>query len=209
MKPIFFQIKGNLSNYKPLKLSTKMLPTAPTVFQSGGAAVASLPASYVAQLLGFYVIFLVIFVVTEKEKKHIESMKIMGLRASVYWLSWIFLYAGIMLIASLIIITLAKVLDIWPHSNFLLLLIDCMLFAASIIALGFCIAPLFRRPLIAGLITYALLQVFGFLYLVETFVPSLSRNARWGIAVLSPTAFFMTLARVSFELTSFVLFILK
>ncbi|XP_055347534.1 cholesterol transporter ABCA5-like [Paramacrobiotus metropolitanus] len=188
---------GSLPDLAPVNLTTKLMPEGPTTLLNGGAAVASMPATYLANLLGFYVIFLVIYVVTEKEKKHIESMKIMGLRASVYWLSWILLYAAIMLLVSVIALLLAKYLNIWPNSSFVLLLIDCMLFGGSVIALGFCIAPFFRRPLIAGLVTYALMQVFGFLYLVETFVPQMSDEAKFGIAILSPTAYFMSLSRVA------------
>lgn len=180
----------------PLNLSTKMMPEAPKTHLQGGQAIAILPATYLANLMTFYVIFLVIIVVTEKEKGYIESMKVMGLRPSVYWLSWIILYAGIMFFVSVLALTLAKLLNIWPHSNFLLLLTDCMMFGLSTIALGFCIAPFFRRPLIAGLVTYAFMQVFGFLYLVETFVPLLSNRARWGVALLAPAAYFMTLSRV-------------
>ena len=146
--------------------------------------------------VGAFVIFLVVFIVTEKEKKHTSSMEVMGLRPVVYWLSWSLLYFVIILIISIIAILLSQVLGIWPKSSFLLLFIDTALFGATVIALGWCVAPLFRRPLIAGLFAYVMMQVFGFLYLLETFLPSMTDGGRYAMALLSPTALFMSLSRV-------------
>ena len=106
----------------PLRLATKMMPEEQIEKNAGGDFTATLPANHLANLLAFYVVFLVIFVVQEKEKKHIESMKIMGLRPAVYWISWITLYACIMLLAALIALVLSQALGIWPKSNFALLL---------------------------------------------------------------------------------------
>ncbi|XP_055343546.1 LOW QUALITY PROTEIN: ATP-binding cassette sub-family A member 2-like [Paramacrobiotus metropolitanus] len=188
---------GTLAGLTPLHLTTKLMPTEATTVLRGDAQLAGIPAQYLANLLGFYVIFLVIGVVTEKQRQHIHSMRLMGLRGSVYWLSWLLIYAGIMLLASVSALLLARYLSIWPRSSFLLLLLDCMLFGLSVIALGFCILPLVQRPLIAGLMTFALMEIFGFLYLAEVFAPMMAEAGKWGMAILSPAAFFMTLSRVA------------
>ncbi|GAU94869.1 hypothetical protein RvY_06575 [Ramazzottius varieornatus] len=190
-------LKTNITMAQPLDFATKLMPQFTKTVVPGGTAITSMPASSIANVIGAFIIFLVVFIVTEKEKKHIVSMEVMGLRPGVYWISWSVLYFAIILVAALVSITIAQVLGIWPQSSFSLLFLDTALFGATVIALGWCVAPLFRRPLIAGLFAYVMMQIFGFLYLLETFLPGMTDGARYAMALLSPTALFMSLSRVS------------
>ena len=168
-----------------------------TVHWTSSNVAANVPANVLSQGANVLVLFMVIFIVTEKEKKHIASMEIMGLRPLVYWLSWVIIYYTAIAILSLIVLAIAMGTGIINHSNFALLLIDCLLFGGSVLAVGFCVASVVKRPLVAGAIAYVLLTAFFLLYFVEVAVEDLSAGAKWGLAIFAPAAFAMSFARVN------------
>ncbi|OQV11711.1 ATP-binding cassette sub-family A member 5 [Hypsibius exemplaris] len=190
------------NSVRPLLLSTKLTPLAEAIAERNSAADANMPA----QLFGFscsvIVVFLVILIVTEKAKKHIASMQIMGLRPSVYWVSWTLIYFVAMFLLSISFVAICKGMPYFPNSNFLFLLIDFVLTGTSMIALGFCLAPIFRRPLVAGLLTFVLLTGINTLFFIDSLMPSLSDGARWGLALLAPTSFGMSLRREDLKTVS-------
>ena len=83
-------------------------------------------------------------VVEEKEKKIKESMRMVGLRGSVFWLSWFVVYSGMVLIVS-IFGTIIMHFIVLNQSNFLVLFILILEFGLSMIMFAFIMTTLFSK----------------------------------------------------------------
>jgi ATP-binding cassette, subfamily A (ABC1), member 3 len=70
---------------------------------------------------------------TEKERKIKEGMKIMGMRDSSFYFSWVIWYFGIYFITSLLVSLILKG-TVFANSNYLLILIVHQIFCWSLIA---------------------------------------------------------------------------
>ncbi|KAJ3158551.1 ATP-binding cassette sub- A member 5 [Geranomyces michiganensis] len=91
-------------------------------------------------------------VTLEKEKKIKETMLMMGLRPSVFWLSWALVYVVCIIpIVVLAAAGIAKSFKLLPHSNYGLILLILYLYCVSTVALAFTLSPFFSRTLIANI----------------------------------------------------------
>lgn len=142
-------------------------------------------------IFGFCMIFtlssMVQAVVYEKQKRIKEGMLMMGLKTSVWWLSWITTYFFVFGFVSLSC-TLACFSFVFKESSFLVVWLFMFFFLLSIEALGLFLAALFSSPGTASIAAI-------FIYLIGIFVPSalfgLPRPMRLFLSVLlSPFAFY-------------------
>lgn len=153
--------------------------------------------------MSMFAVFLVVCIVLEKDGKHLTSMEVMGLRPVIYWLSWVIIYCAAMLVFSIFAMALVNWMKIWPNSNFLLLLLACVLYSLSIIAMGLGLSAFLTRPIVAGIGTFLLITVLSACSIVEPSVPDMSTSARCALYLLPPAAFVGALTKVN-EQTNFV-----
>ncbi|KAI8590704.1 hypothetical protein BDZ88DRAFT_413783 [Geranomyces variabilis] len=92
-------------------------------------------------------------VTLEKEKKIKETMFMMGLRPSVFWLSWGLLYVAAIVPPVVLATTgIAKGMGLLPHSNYGLIFLILFLYCTSTIALAFALSPFFSRAMTANIV---------------------------------------------------------
>lgn len=72
-------------------------------------------------------------ILTEKEKKIKEGMKIMGMKNFSFYASWLSFYSIVFFFASILVCLVLKS-SVFPHSDFSLLLIWHFLFCISLMA---------------------------------------------------------------------------
>eukprot|EP00002_Diphylleia_rotans_P010817 TRINITY_DN2139_c0_g1_i4.p1 TRINITY_DN2139_c0_g1~~TRINITY_DN2139_c0_g1_i4.p1 ORF type:complete len:1384 (+),score=248.88 TRINITY_DN2139_c0_g1_i4:167-4318(+) len=137
--------------------------------------------------LGFllFVIKLISRLVVEKEKKIKETMKIMGLSDTVFWLSW-FVYAfSIMFVTMLLLAFVVKVGGVFEKSDFGLIFIFFQLWGISVICFCFLISVFFNKSKVAS----ALGAVILFLALLPNIAVTSDSSAgsQFGACLLSPT----------------------
>ncbi|RUS68635.1 hypothetical protein EGW08_023604, partial [Elysia chlorotica] len=139
---------------------------------------------------------LAVNIVAEKEKKIKEGMMMMGLRSSVFWLSWTLVYMVLISIASCLIITIIVVSDFISQSNIFLLFLAFLLYGGSFVSLAFMITPFFNKAksvtMVASLLYMS--QVFLYLVISETRSPnsydsSMDPRLLWIMCLSSPVAF--------------------
>ncbi|XP_059141166.1 ABC-type organic anion transporter ABCA8B-like isoform X1 [Physella acuta] len=160
--------------------------------------------SYIQTLSSIYFVFsfsilanfLAVNIVAEKEKKIKEGMLMMGLRTSVFWLSWALIYLVMVLLASALMIALIVGCEFFQRSNMFLLYLVFFLYGCSIIALAFMLTPFFKKAKVAGVVTGFSTVIISCLHLVvsQTRDPSsydskLSPGVEWLMCLLSPLAF--------------------
>merc|ERR1719347_1364622 len=85
-------------------------------------------------------------IVDEKEKKIKESLKMVGLRDSVFWLSWFVVYSVFVLIASVLGSVLLHLIVLNNTSSYFLPLLLVMLeFGLTVIMFAFMMTALFSK----------------------------------------------------------------
>lgn len=103
--------------------------------------------------LSQFITYLLILIVGEKENKIKEGMKIMGLKDSVFWLSWFIIYGIFVLFLSIVCCVLLFTLQVFQNTNFLLIFLLVLFYTLSIIMFGFMITPFFDKSRVSTVTT--------------------------------------------------------
>nr|XP_061811148.1 phospholipid-transporting ATPase ABCA1-like [Nerophis lumbriciformis] len=103
--------------------------------------------------------------VSEKEARLKETMKMMGLKTATLWLSWFITSLVPYLLSTVIMVMLFKLGDILPQSNWMVIFIFLISFASANITLCFLISTLFSnatRAAACGAVSYLCL-IFAYM----------------------------------------------
>ncbi|XP_069698967.1 cholesterol transporter ABCA5-like isoform X2 [Periplaneta americana] len=144
---------------------------------------------YMVMALSQFITYLLILIVGEKENKIKEGMKIMGLRDSVFWLSWFIIYGVFVLFLTVISSILLFTLRVFQHTNFLLIFLLILLYSLSIIMFGFMLTPFFDKARTAGILGNFAVNIMSLLYFIQVFVDDSSSVAFWLVSLISSTGF--------------------
>ncbi|KAK9754118.1 ABC transporter [Popillia japonica] len=144
---------------------------------------------FMVMALSQFIAYLLILIVGEKENKIKEGMKIMGLRDSVFWLSWFIIYGIFVLFLSVICCVLLFTLRVFTNTNFLLIFLLVLLYSLSIIMFGFMITPFFDKSRTAGILGNFAVNIMSLLYFTQVFVDHHNPTAFWIASLISSTGF--------------------
>ncbi|KAL8586837.1 hypothetical protein ACOMHN_052713 [Nucella lapillus] len=159
--------------------------------------IRTLSSIYLVLAYSFFINFLTVNLVAEKEKKIREGMFMMGLRNSVFWLSWSLVYFVIILVVTVMVTVLAFVGKIFENSNVFIFFLMLMLYGLSIIALAFLLTPFFKKAQPAGMVAVILTLMTSLVYLAVSQTRTVTANeytnsvpvaAQWAMCLLSPVA---------------------
>ncbi|XP_076233119.1 cholesterol transporter ABCA5 [Calliopsis andreniformis] len=137
--------------------------------------------------LSQFVTYLLILIVGEKEKKIKEGMKIMGLKDSIFWLSWFIIYGVFVLLLSAVAVILLFTLQMFQHTHFLPIFLLVVLYSFSIIMFAFMITPFFDKSRTAGVLGNFAVTILSLMYFIQVFVNDSSSISYWVVSLLSPT----------------------
>ncbi|XP_043254267.1 ABC transporter A family member 1-like isoform X1 [Colletes gigas] len=137
--------------------------------------------------LSQFVTYLLILIVGEKEKKIKEGMKIMGLKDSIFWLSWFIIYSVFVLLLSAVGVILLFTLQMFQHTHFLPIFLLVVLYSFSIIMFAFMITPFFDKSRTAGVLGNFAVTILSLMYFIQVFVNDSSSISFWVVSLLSPT----------------------
>ncbi|XP_072159520.1 cholesterol transporter ABCA5 [Bemisia tabaci] len=149
--------------------------------------------TYMVMALSQFVTYLLILIVGEKEKKIKEGMKIMGLRDSVFWLSWFIIYAVFVSALSVISVVLLFSLNVFQHTSPLLIFLLILLYSFSIIMFSFMLTPLFDKARTAGILGNFVVNMVSLLYFIQVFVKESSSITLWLVSLISSSGFALAL----------------
>lgn len=138
---------------------------------------------------------MLIVVVTEKEKKIKESLRMVGLRDSVFWLSWLIVYALMVLVMSLIAAVILYFVA-FKDSNIVVLFLLLFEFGITMIMFAFILTTLFSKAKVAGGVGALSSMLLGAFYYLQVFLTDMPSYAYWFLALLSPTGFAMSIDRM-------------
>ncbi|XP_077406752.1 cholesterol transporter ABCA5 [Vanacampus margaritifer] len=143
-----------------------------------------------------FVSFLIINVAAEKERRIKDTMTMMGLYDSAFWMSWGLLYAVLVSAMSVLMAVIATCTALFPNSNFLLIFFLIFLYGISSIFYSFLVTPLFKKPKFASTVGSMLTVVFGCLSLFTILMEDFPQPLVWILCLLSPAAFSIGIAQV-------------
>lgn len=175
--------------------SVQMMPKEE--FQPSLAFLQQFSSIYFVLAYSFFVNFLTVHLVAEKEKKIRDGMLMMGLRNSVFWISWTLVYFTLILVVTAMVTLIAGVAKFFENSNMFLLFLLLMLYGMSIIALAFLLTPFFKKAKPAGMVASFSTILISLVYLAvsqtRTYTPngpeySIPAAGQWAMCLLSPVA---------------------
>ncbi|KAG7209072.1 hypothetical protein KM043_015226 [Ampulex compressa] len=142
---------------------------------------------YMVVALSQFITYLLILIVGEKENKIKEGMKIMGLKDSVFWLSWFIIYSIFVLLLSAVGVVLLFTLQMFQHTHFLPIFLLMVLYSFSIIMFAFMITPFFDKSRTAGVLGNCAVTILSLMYFIQVFVDDSSSISFWVVSLISPT----------------------
>ncbi|CAN9508853.1 unnamed protein product [Ophioblennius macclurei] len=143
-----------------------------------------------------FVTFLIVNVAAEKEHRLKDTMTMMGLYDSAFWLSWGLLYAALVTAMSFLMAIIAVYTTLFPNSDFIVIFFLIFLYGISSIFFSFMLTPLFKKPKFASTVGSMLTVVFGCLSLFTVLMKDFPQPLVWLLCLLSPTAFSIGIAQV-------------
>ncbi|RDD36392.1 ATP-binding cassette sub-family A member 5 [Trichoplax sp. H2] len=189
------QIYTNLGEDLPQsKFLFQLMPKEP--FIGGVSYVQTFVAIYCVMAYAPFVNFLLVGMVTEKEKKIKEGMMMMGLRTAAFWLSWFITYALTILLCTIFVTAIAMASSLYITSNPFLIFMIIFLYGLSIITFSFMLTPFFNKATVAAAVGSMSSIAFAGLYFLVTQLPT-PPVAKWLMALLSPVALALTLSEAT------------
>ncbi|KAK1794086.1 hypothetical protein P4O66_010988, partial [Electrophorus voltai] len=143
-----------------------------------------------------FVSFLIVNVAAEKEHRLKDTMSMMGLYDTAFWLSWGLLYAALVTTMSVLMAVIATWTPLFSNSNFFIIFLLIFLYGISTIFFSFMLTPLFKKPKFASTMGSMLTLVFGCLSLFTVLMRDFPQPAVWVLCLLSPSAFSIGIAQV-------------
>ncbi|XP_047464781.1 ATP-binding cassette sub-family A member 5 [Mugil cephalus] len=188
------QMQTKRSVWSELDLSVVMMG------QPGSVEVQKFPHALISiyLVLAFtpFVTFLIVNVVAEKEHRLKDTMTMMGLYDTSFWLSWGLLYAALVTTMSILMAVIATYTALFPNSDFFVVFFLIFLYGISSIFFSFMLTPLFKKPKFASTVGSMLTVVFGCFSLFTVLMKDFPQSLVWILCLLSPSAFSIGIAQV-------------
>uniref|UniRef100_A0A674F8L9 Cholesterol transporter ABCA5 n=1 Tax=Salmo trutta TaxID=8032 RepID=A0A674F8L9_SALTR len=169
--------------------------------QPGSVEVQKFPHALISiyLVLAFtpFITFLIVNVAAEKEHRLKDTMTMMGLYDSAFWLSWGLLYAALVTTMSILMSIIATYTALFPNSDFIVIFLLIFLYGISSIFFSFMLTPLFKKPKFASTVGSMLTVVFGCLSLFTVLMKDFPQPLVWVLCLLSPSAFSIGIAQVT------------
>uniref|UniRef100_A0A8C8JC93 Cholesterol transporter ABCA5 n=1 Tax=Oncorhynchus tshawytscha TaxID=74940 RepID=A0A8C8JC93_ONCTS len=167
--------------------------------QPGSVEVQKFPHALISiyLVLAFtpFITFLIVNVAAEKEHRLKDTMTMMGLYDSAFWLSWGLLYAALVTTMSILMSIIATYTALFPNSDFIVIFLLIFLYGISSIFFSFMLTPLFKKPKFASTVGSMLTVVFGCLSLFTVLMKDFPQPLVWVLCLLSPSAFSIGIAQ--------------
>lgn len=144
---------------------------------------------YMVMSVSQFITYLLMLIIGEKENKIKEGMKIMGLKDSVFWLSWFIIYAVFVLWLSATCCLLIYLLNVFQHTNMFLIFILTFLYALTVIMFAFMITPFFDKSRTAGILGNFAVNIMSIFYFLQIFLGDSNSIAFWIISLVSSSGY--------------------
>ncbi|XP_053402183.1 cholesterol transporter ABCA5-like isoform X2 [Mercenaria mercenaria] len=194
---VLIREETGVSSFSIPDILVEMLPKA--AFLQDTSYIQIISSIYFVIAYSPLITMLTVALVNEKEKKIKEGMRMMGLRSSVFWISYFLVYVLIITVVTGIVTIIAFAAKFFENSNLFFFFILLFLYGLSIIALAFLFTPFFNKTTTAGGIASLSTMLISTLYLIVSLTRTIDEGTgsvsytvpvygRWLLCLLSPVA---------------------
>ena len=145
--------------------------------------------------MSLFLLPLLSLVVFEKEKRIKESLKMIGLHDSVFWLSWFLIYAASTLLTSIILAVLVNMLLFDELQAYWVVFLIMYLFSLSMIMLAFLLTTMFNKVKSATMVGICFITITSILVIFQNRFRE-NVTVLWILSLLSPSAFALAMNMV-------------
>ncbi|KAI8501113.1 ATP-binding cassette sub- A member 5 [Branchiostoma belcheri] len=185
------KMKTNLTSTGLPNYSVEMMPKPES---RGFSIISTLSSIYFVLSYMPFVTTLTVYLVSEKEKKIKESMKMMGLNSMAFWTSWLVVYMTIIILESLVCIGISYAAGLFSKTNFFLYFITFFLYGLSMVNIAFVLTTFFDKARTAGAVAALSTLFVSALVLPISLLPDdIPQAAQWALCIFSPCAFATTI----------------
>jgi len=133
---------------------------------------------------------LLVFLVIEKESKIKESLVIIGLKKSSFWVSWALIYGLIVLLSS-VMVTLVMVFysSLYQFIHWSILILSMVIFGLTCCCISFILSTLIRKSKLANTVSVMIIVVFFAMYFLNMYVKNIPTLYTICLYTLSPISF--------------------
>ncbi|XP_018027871.1 cholesterol transporter ABCA5, partial [Hyalella azteca] len=144
-----------------------------------------------------FIVYMLMLIVEEKEKKIKEGMKMMGLQGVVYWLSWLTVYGLYVVVLALLCTIILPLANIFLYASPGYCFLLFILYGLSSIILALMMTPFFSKAKVAGVVGN-LTQVFmSLLFYLQVYLgDQIDPVYYWLLALMSPCAFSFAIDKI-------------
>jgi len=175
----------------------QLLPKSEYVNMTSATVKRFLLPFYLVLTLSQFIVNLLTLVVGEKEKKIKEGLRMMGLKDSVYWLSWFLIYLVFVLLLTSVTTVMLYVLGVCHQSNGGLVFLLLLLYDLSVLALSFMITPFFDNAKLAGVFGGMSTSFLNLFYYIQVATgDSTGSYVYWMLGFISPTGFALGMDKI-------------
>ena len=162
-------MKQRKSSFEMPTLKIRQLPKKAYKGYSGTVMTVfrSMVPLYITMSMSMFISPMLTVIVDEKEKRIKETLKMVGLRDSVFWLSWFIVYASLIIITSLLGSLLISFLVLSSTTFFLITFILMLQFGLTIIMFAFLLTALFSKAKTAATVGGLSTMAFTMLYYIQ------------------------------------------
>ncbi|XP_078615923.1 cholesterol transporter ABCA5-like isoform X2 [Branchiostoma floridae x Branchiostoma japonicum] len=176
----------NVSNMALPNYQVEMMPKPS---YSGGYPFGIISSIYFVLAFTPFVGILTTNLVSEKEKKIKEAMKIMGLNGMAFWVSWLVVYMIAITVVSVVSVGVSFAAKLFTRGSYLIFLIMFVLYGLTMVNIAFMLTPLFNKAKVAGAAASMTTLFISLLVLPLSIAPdSIPAYVQWILCIFSPVA---------------------
>lgn len=162
--------------------------------EDNSASIRSVAVVFTIMAFSPLIQYLMIAVVSEKERGIKEALYLMGMRPLAYWSSWLATYALMTLLPVLLLVAIGCTVGAFKHSNPLCIFLVLYSFAMSLVALAFVATPFFSKSKVAGMAGSLTTTIFS-LIIFGLGSNAVTSGVKWALSLISPCAAALTIER--------------
>jgi len=188
-KAIIKTLTASSSNYKDYSITRKVMD------RSGYEYIEKI--NTIQSLIPFFMLFyfvpcicsLLNQLVIEKECRIKESLIIIGLRRSTFWLSWAITYGIIIIVSSVIVSIVMHFANVFIYINWSVIVVSLLLYGLSCCCISFILSTLIEKSKVAHTIGVMLLIIFFAIYFLYKYLNDLPDAKIFCNYLIAPIAF--------------------
>jgi len=151
----------------------------------------------IQSVIPFFILFffvpcvcnLLVFLVIEKESRIKESLIIIGLKKSSFWVSWALVYSFIVIVSTVFVTVVMTICKMFINIHWSVLIVPMIIFGLSCCSISFILSTFIKKSKTANVVGVMLIMFFFAMFFLEMYVKKIPTLYTVCKFILSPISF--------------------